>query len=106
MTPVIVQALIHLKSKQEVPEMVGEASEPSLDDPMVGKPISHSQIIAVSKKLKQVLGNVDRNGFDNATSFHLDDLLRGSKVYMEPPKPKAEKVAILLVELWNLADHP
>ncbi|KAL9603686.1 MAG: hypothetical protein Q9219_001005 [cf. Caloplaca sp. 3 TL-2023] len=51
-----------------------------------GRPIEHTQIIALSKLLKELHSSnicVD-------TSSQLDDLLRGSRVYCESPKPKAE----------------
>ena len=91
-TPAILRALQELQDRGQVPKVLGEASEPSLDQPATGNPITHAKIIAISKTLKairtdEVSGNVDTN-----VSYHLDDLLRGAKVYVEPPKPKAEPV--------------
>ncbi|KFZ19502.1 hypothetical protein V502_03614 [Pseudogymnoascus sp. VKM F-4520 (FW-2644)] len=54
------------------------SSEPSLQDPKPGNPISHLQIVALSRQLKSI----------NAISYHLDALLRGSHVYIPPPPPK------------------
>jgi hypothetical protein len=60
------------------------AVEPSLSDPKLGNPISHGQIIDLSKALKCL----------EAKPNALDTLLRGSKVYVPPPKPKPEPVHI------------
>ncbi|OBT63339.1 hypothetical protein VE03_07240 [Pseudogymnoascus sp. 23342-1-I1] len=54
------------------------SNEPSLRDPKLGNPISHLQIVALSRQLKSI----------NATPCHLDALLRGSRVYIPPPPPK------------------
>lgn len=56
--------------------------EPSLDDPAVGKPISHDQIVHLWKQLKTL----------DAGSFSLESLLRGARVYTPPPPPKPEQV--------------
>jgi len=58
-------------------------SEPSLADPEAGKPIAHSQLIDISKLLKSHVEQI-------AIAHHLDDLLRGSKIYIPPAKPKPE----------------
>lgn len=68
----------HLKhsSAQQVIE------EPSLLDPRAGNPISHGQVIDLWKDLKA------RNFSPNS----LDALLRGARIYIPPPRPKAEPV--------------
>lgn len=91
-TPAILRALEELQVREQIPEALGEASEPSLDKPATGNPITHGQIIAISKAWKEIQTNVTNDDPDTIVSYHLDDLLRGSKVYVEPPKPKAEPV--------------
>ncbi|KAL9013056.1 MAG: hypothetical protein Q9173_002229 [Seirophora scorigena] len=59
---------------------------PNLEDVAIGHPIEHAQVISLSKLLKEVrisqdIGNV---------AFHLDDLLRGSRLHNEHPKPRDE----------------
>ncbi|KAA8566192.1 hypothetical protein EYC84_008793 [Monilinia fructicola] len=54
--------------------------EPLLANPMIGNPISHNQIIDLWRDLKK----------QDRSSFNLELLLRGSRVYVPPPKPKAE----------------
>lgn len=63
---------------------------PNLGDPAVGRPITHTQVIALSKLLKKACNAHN----ENSTVFHLDGLLRGSRVYYEPPTPKAEPVSL------------
>lgn len=92
MTPAILRALEHLQENGQVPRVRGEASEPSLDQPAVGNPITHGQIIAISKTLKEMKTDVSNGTLEAMVPYHLDDLLRGSKVYIDPPKPKAEPV--------------
>jgi len=89
MTPNLVQALVQLEDSSTPLEI---CDDPPLDRPAVGKPISHEQIWAVSKSLKQ-LNEEHRNAHsDDAVSHLLDSLLRGSRVYIEPPKPRNEPV--------------
>ena len=91
-TPAILRALEELQNREQVPETLSEPSEPSLDQPATGKPITHGQIIALSKTLRGIKTDATNGKLDTIISYHLDDLLRGSKVYVEPPKPKAEPV--------------
>lgn len=63
---------------------------PNLQDAAIGHPIEHAQVISLSKLLKEAgishdIGNVP---------FHLDDLLRGSRLHHEPPKPRDEPVSL------------
>ena len=85
-TPAIVAALKIYKELNLAFDEVDGAEEPSLDDPGVGKPISHTQLIAISKTLRK------HEELEHRVSCHLDELLRGSRIYYEPPKPKAEPV--------------
>ncbi|KAF4814557.1 hypothetical protein CGCTS75_v013310 [Colletotrichum tropicale] len=54
--------------------------EPSLDEPAVGNPITHSQVLDLWRNLKQ----------ERVDGFSLETLLRGAKVYIPPPPPKPE----------------
>lgn len=92
MTPAIVQALEKLQRQQlsialqvdkaQLEALGAEAQEPSLSEPSVDKPISHGQIIDISKQMKTL----------DLSPYHLDTLLRGSKVYIPPPPPKPKPV--------------
>ena len=64
----------------------------SLDNHAIGNPIGHEQIIAISKLLR------DHNENNSAVPvpYHLDDLLRGSRIYQEYPKQKVEPVSCRL----------
>lgn len=57
--------------------------EPSLDSPAAGKPISHNQIVNLWKTLKETGKEGNR----------LEDLLKGSRIYIPPPPPKPEPVS-------------
>jgi hypothetical protein len=58
-------------------------SEPSLAEPAIGKPISHGQIVDIWQTLQ-----VCHKG-----RYSLEELLRGSQVYIPPPPPKPEPVS-------------
>ncbi|KAL8721742.1 MAG: hypothetical protein Q9225_001640 [Loekoesia sp. 1 TL-2023] len=87
MTGAIVNAINSLRrldiGKSELdPDGLG----PDLENPAIGHPIAHVQVVALSRLLRRFHNSID----DAGTSCHLDDLLRGSRIYYEPPKPKAE----------------
>jgi len=93
MTPAIVAAVERYNSlPNEVNRMI--EGEPSLPEPACENPISHGQLVEISKRLRD---HCDSSASDASYSpsslYHLSDLLRGSRVYVEPPKPKAEPVS-------------
>lgn len=55
----------------------------------VNGPISHEQLIGLSRFLKS---NPEGNNGDDKISITLDSLLRGTKVYVPPPPKKPEPV--------------
>ncbi|KAI0533782.1 endoplasmic reticulum-based factor for assembly of V-ATPase-domain-containing protein [Xylaria digitata] len=57
-----------------------ELEEPCMKDPAVGNPISHGQILNTIRTLKA-------NGH---VGFRLEQMLRGSSLYIPPPPPKPE----------------
>lgn len=91
MTTAIVAALESLDHSQLEFDHKGvmDESEFSLINPVIGNPINHTQIIAISKLLK----NRSDNPSSSSPSHHLDFLLRNSRIYIPPPKPKAEPVS-------------
>lgn len=97
MTPALVTALNEL---DRFGLDIGDAytnpvSAYSLVRPTIGNPISHDQVIRISKLLRQSQINI-------SIPYHLDDLLRGSKLYQESSKPKAEPVNIIICDLHLL----
>lgn len=62
------------------------ASEPSLQHPQVGNPISHGQVIELSRLWKAA----------NVQSRTLEVLLQGSRIYIAPVPPKPEPVSYKL----------
>ena len=96
MTPALVVAIEEAQRSKLDLKGTSETSEPSLDNPAVGNPISHGQIIALSKLLSHNQHSVESDSSSASQplpSSHLDDLLRGARIYNEPPKPKAEPVS-------------
>lgn len=91
MTSAIVDG-IHIVRNHEI-DMSGwdlDNRGPNLLDPSIGHPITHTQVITLSRLLREARGSLDRAEIKH----HLDDLLRGSKIYNEPPQPKAEPVSL------------
>lgn len=88
MTPAMVAAVQEYNELLLPQEDTSPSTEPSLADPAAGKPISHSQILDIQKKLK--------SSSKSHTSPHLDDLLRGASIYTPPPKPKIEPVCEMI----------
>lgn len=92
MTPAIVQALERLQNQQlsttfhiyeaQLEPLGAGTPKPSLSEPSIDKPISHDQVIYISKQMKTL----------GLSPYHLDILLRGSKVYNPPPPPKPKPV--------------
>jgi hypothetical protein len=90
MTSTIVEALekLQINTEEQAEKTSPEISqgavenEPSLELPSVGNPISHSQVLHLSRTLKS----------SNCHPYHLDELLRGCKVYIAPPPPKKKPV--------------
>ncbi|KAF5023391.1 hypothetical protein F66182_4548 [Fusarium sp. NRRL 66182] len=90
MTPSIVEALTTVEPP-ETPDIEADddassprpTEDPSLDDPQVGNPIKHGQIVGLWKGLK-AQGN---------SNFTLEQLLHGAFVYIPPPPPKPEPSA-------------
>lgn len=104
MTPSIVEGLKRLNAKNtrensEISTPVESdvpKSEPSLLDPEVGKPITHSQIIHLWQQLR-AMGESD---------YSLEALLRGSQVYTPPPPPKPAPVRHLPIPLVAFPSQP
>ncbi|KZF21793.1 hypothetical protein L228DRAFT_239735 [Xylona heveae TC161] len=90
LTPAMVAAVKEYRALSPAPPDLSTTEAP-LDDPQAGKPISHGQIIDIHRKLKEegFTRKISDNGKPQA-AYHLDDLLRGSAIYVPPPKPKQE----------------
>lgn len=88
MTSAIVAAVKEYEASRQHSDEA-PSTEPDLSTPEVGKPISHGQIIDISKHLKSIAA---RTPDAQHTPYHLNDLLQGSQIYVAPPRPKAEPV--------------
>ncbi|KAI0202917.1 endoplasmic reticulum-based factor for assembly of V-ATPase-domain-containing protein [Astrocystis sublimbata] len=90
MTAPMVEALLVLEpahssqsndaTSEETQSQTIQVEEPSMKDPVIGNPISHGQILKTIKSLKA-------NGH---AGFRLEEMLRGSHLYIPPPPPKPE----------------
>ena len=101
-TPTILDAIKQYQDRFSEPstDHVSAPDESSLDDVEVGEPISHGQVIDISRNLIERVTDTTREGNHqrrlyncDVEKFHLDHLLRGSSVYVAPAKPKPEQVS-------------
>ena len=96
MTPVIVRAITEAQriSEEELSQLQ-RPSEPSLAELAPGKPISHGQLIDLSRLLKKHAAEINTgDSKDEPVVYRLDSLLKGSKIYIPPPPPKKEPVRL------------
>jgi hypothetical protein len=87
MTPRIVRALSRVQDA--LPEAYAKLQSPpeaTLAEPKAGNPISHSQLIDLSKLLKQL--PVQDETTTTATPTTLNTLLLNTHIYTPPPPPK------------------
>ncbi|ROV90805.1 hypothetical protein VPNG_09849 [Cytospora leucostoma] len=79
------EAEVEIRVEVESRAKVDTKIEPSLDEPKVGKPISHAQIVHLWKQCKML----DAGG-EGGGGLSLEILLRGANLYVPPPPPKPE----------------
>jgi hypothetical protein len=84
-------SLSHCLPTEETVHNSTDATEPSLERPCLGNPISHGQVIDLSTQLRAA----------GLEPHRLEDLLRGSRVYVAPPPPKLEPVSDNAVSWFN-----
>lgn len=90
MTPAIVAAVERHQALAET----RPGTDPSLDEPAEGKPISHFQLVDISKQLLSHVGPEETVGQGcDRDQYRLNNLLRGAKFYAPPPPPKPEPTA-------------
>ncbi|KAG9190106.1 hypothetical protein G6011_08194 [Alternaria panax] len=87
MTPGIVRAVAKAKHlSADGYAKLQHADSPTLAEPKVGNPISHSQLIGLSKLLKEHTQETEDS--ENPTPTTLDALLANTAIYIPPPPPK------------------
>lgn len=85
-----------IETEEEVTSPAKDSIEPSLEDPDVGKPISHGQIVDLWRELKET----------GDSAYSLERLLRGAHVYVPPPAPKPEPVSsVTAILISRIADN-
>lgn len=90
MTSPMVEALMVLRDASETRHLSTnttpfhhvDVEDPCVEDPAVGKPISHGQILHTIKTLRA----------KGHSGFRLEAMLRGSALYVPPPPPKPQQV--------------
>jgi hypothetical protein len=85
MTPALVE-VVQLYVEKSASNPVD--NEPLLQDPAEGNPISHSQIIEISKWISSSDGKSHFSG--NTVPTRLNDLLKGCRIY-QPPKEQPKQ---------------
>lgn len=92
------------KSDKTVSHKSSCEDEPSLAAATVGDPISHGQLINISRFLQEHEGELPGHVVETKSeSARLDTLLKGSKIWTPPPKPKPEPVCSNLANV--LPEH-
>lgn len=85
MTPTIVSAVLKYNESAEVSQdAISHA--PSLAEPAVGSPISHAQLINISRALKPGSNKAAKTTVKDAQG-RLQTLLRGAQLYYPPRTP-------------------
>lgn len=94
MTSTVVRAIHEARkiAEDELRELC-MPGEPSLEKAEVGNPISHGQLIGLSKLLRNHVNQLLERDVDGELEVYtLDELLKGSEFYIPPPPPKKEPV--------------
>ena len=91
-TPAILKAIEYIEGRGKEVRWNGETEQPSQTRPSVGLPISHVTILDISTSMHDLASNQSSESLQHVPLHRVDDLLRGSRVYIEPSKPKAEPV--------------
>lgn len=86
-TQKIYEAIEECKNWPGCLDEISLLSEPALGEAAVGGPISHGQVIGISKSLMSRLGQTQSQ---DPRKHSLDALLKGSRIYVEPPQQKPE----------------
>ena len=96
MNPAMIEALqaYNANPPSSTGAPVSPADMASLDNAAEGEPISHEQVVEISRHLRNQTAPREELGLQSRgrRSYHLDDLLRGSRVYIAAATPKAEPV--------------
>lgn len=93
-TPAMLETLQLLRTAKIPPaELEQKPGEPSLVDAALGGPITHGQAISLAEKCRATQTLAQDEG-PASKSPSLETLLRGSRIYIEPPKAKAEPVSM------------
>ena len=94
MTPAIVQALEYIDQSDISGTSNDSATGFLIEEPAAGKPISHGELIDLSRHLQKLKQNAGDDLPNTAPLYTLDQLLRGSRVYVEPVTPRTEPVSL------------
>lgn len=91
-TPAILKAIEYLEGYGESVYWNEGKEHPSQTCPSIGDPISHVKILNVSTGVRELAGRQRSDSSQYVPLHRVDDLLRGSRVYIKPSKPKTKPV--------------
>ncbi|KZM25401.1 uncharacterized protein EKO05_0000541 [Ascochyta rabiei] len=103
MTPAIVRALS--RAEQLSPSehaRLQTPGDPTLASPVPGNPISHRQLLALSKLSHQLPCDTDRAEQGRRAPTALDALVRNTAVYVAPPPPRKQQTPAYLALMARL----
>ena len=91
-TPAMVSAQQYVLDCDSLADGPDPGAEPLAAAPQVGIPISHEGVLQLARHVKDLKQKTGDNIEKTAPSHNLDELLRGSRVYVERPSSKTEPV--------------
>lgn len=92
-TPAILEAIEYLDGCGSDLRWNDGEEQLTRTSPRVGLPISHFKVVEISRCIRTSADDQSNEPAPAPPLHRIDDLLRGSRVYDEPPKPKAEPVS-------------
>lgn len=94
-TPAIVEASNYLRRQEGCSSASYSNTDSCASSVSLGATIAHQEVIAISQSLQDIAKDATITEAASLPPHRLDELLRGSQVYVEPPKAKSEPVRSL-----------
>lgn len=91
-TPAILDAIEYIERSGEHVRWDEGNEQLSQTCPAVGHPISHVKILNIAARIRELATSRNNETLQHVPPHRIDHLLRSSRLYVEPAKPKAEPV--------------